>query len=164
MRLSPALLFVLDGVDRGRLHLDDVVTLQQKDLGIGVQPLATLVGPSGFKTTIRDLLSRMIVDSDSAATNFPIGKAGGPRGVQSVLGAKHLKGFKIDRDERDLDAEEAGLRWDPKYTDQKVLDRATNAVPEERRDQGFHASQHHDTATPIALANLLQWLANGQLL
>jgi len=120
---------VLDGVDKGRLHLDDVVTVQQKDLGIGVQPLATPVGPNGFKTTIRDLLFRMIVDGDGAATNVLVGKAGGPRGVQSVLDAKKLKGFKIDRDERELDA-----------------------------------SQRHDTATPIALANLLQWLANGQLL
>jgi beta-lactamase class A len=125
---------VLDGVDKGRLHLDDVVTLQQKDLATGVQPLAKRVGPNGFKTTIRDLLFRMIVDSDGAATNFLIGKAGGPRGVQSILGAKQLKGFKIDRDEQELDTE------------------------------GFHASQRHDTATPIALANLLQWLANGQLL
>jgi len=120
---------VLDGVDKGRLHLDDVVTVQQKDLGIGVQPLATLVGSNGSKTTTRDLLFRMIVDSDGAATNVLVGKAGGPRGVQSVFDAKKLKGFKIDRDERELDA-----------------------------------SQRHDTATPIALANLLQWLANGQLL
>jgi beta-lactamase class A len=155
---------VLDGVDHGRLHLSDAVTVRQSDLGMGIQPMAKLVGPNGFKTTIRDLLFRMIVDSDGAATDLLLAKVGGPRGVQNVLAGKKSKGFKIDRDERDLDAEESGLRWDPKYTDQRMLDQATSALPEERRDQGFHASQRRDTGTPIAVANLLQWLANGQLL
>jgi beta-lactamase class A len=155
---------VLDGVDHGRLHLNDTVTVRQSDLGMGIQPMAKLVGPNGFKTTIRDLLFRMIVDSDDAATDLLLAKVGGPRGVQNILTEKKFKGFKIDRDDRDLDAQESGLRWDPKYTDQRVLDQALSPLPEERRDQGFHTSQHHDIGTPIAVANLLQWLANRQLL
>jgi beta-lactamase class A len=77
---------------------------------------------------------------------------------------KGIQGFNIDRDERELDAEEAGLRWDPKYTNEKLLDQAISALPDSTRESGFYASQHHNTATPIAVANLLRWLAEGWLL
>jgi beta-lactamase class A len=126
-------LAVLDAVDKGQLHLDDAVGIGRKEPGIGVQRLAKLAGPNGFKPTIRDLLFRMIVDSDRAATDTLVTKVGGPSRIQSVLVKKGFKGFKIDRNERDLGAE-------------------------------GHASERRDTGTPIAVANLLQWLANGQLL
>ena len=160
----PVAVAILDAVDHGHLHLDDIVTIRQSDLGMGIQPLAKLVGPNGFKTTINDLLVRMIVDSDGAATDFLIAKVGGPSAVQKTLVQKGLRGFNIDRDERDLGAEETGLRWDPKYVDEKVLDQANKGVSNGQRDHGFHASQHHDTATPDAVGTLLQWLANGTLL
>lgn len=86
----------------------------------------------------------MIEDSDGAATNFLVAKLGGPSRIQSVLVKKELQGFNIDRDERDLDAEEAGLRWDPKYTNEKLLDQAISALPDSTRKNGFYASQHHN--------------------
>ena len=61
---------VLDAVDKGQLHLNDVAIVRPSDLGMSIQPLAKLVGPNGFKTAIQDLLVRMLVDSDGAATNF----------------------------------------------------------------------------------------------
>jgi hypothetical protein len=57
--------------------VNDAVTVRQSDLGLGIQPMAKLVGPNGFKTTIHDLLFRMIVDNDSAATDFLTEKVGG---------------------------------------------------------------------------------------
>jgi len=132
-------LAVLNEVDKGQLRLDDAVAIGQKEPSMGVQRLAKLAGPNGFNPTIRDLLFRMIVDSDRAATDTLVTKVGGPSRIQSLLAEKGFKGFKIDRNERDLGAEG-------------------------QRDQGFHASERRDTGTPIAVANLLQWLANGQLL
>ena len=124
-----AALAVLDAVDKGQLRLDDAVAIGQNEADRGVQPLAKHASLDRFNTTIRDLLFRMIVDSDDAATDSLVKKVGGPSGIQSVLVKKGFKGFKINRNERDLSAE--GRR---------------------------------DTGTPIAVANLLQWLANGQLL
>jgi beta-lactamase class A len=134
-----AALAVLDAVDKGQLRLDDAVAIGQNKPGMGVQPLAKLAGTNGFNPTILDVLFRMIVDSDSAATDALVTKVGGPSRIESVLAEKGFKGFKIDRNERDLDTEG-------------------------QRDQGFRGSQRRDTGTPIAVANLLQWLANGQLL
>jgi beta-lactamase class A len=134
-----AALAVLDAVDKGQLRLDDAVAIGQNETDRGVQPLAKHASLDRFNTTIRDLLFRMIVDSDDAATDSLVKKVGGPSRIQSVLVKKGFKGFKIDRNERDLSAEG-------------------------RRDQGFRASQRRDAGTPIAVANLLQWLANGQLL
>jgi beta-lactamase class A len=124
---------ILDAVHKGQLRLDDAVAIGQKEPGTGVQRLAKRAGPNGFNPTIRDLLFRMFVDSDRAATDALATKVGGPSRIQRVLFEKGFKGFKIDRNERDLGAE-------------------------------GHASERRDTGTPIAVANLLQWLANGQLL
>jgi beta-lactamase class A len=127
----PVAVAVLDAVDSSQLHLDSVVTRQPDDQGSAAQLQARSVGHHGAKTTIQDLLVRMLADSDRAATDFLIKKLGGPRVVQSVLVKKGIRGFKIDLNEQDT----------PSF-----------------------ASQHHNTATPIAVANLLQRLVNGWLL
>jgi beta-lactamase class A len=122
---------VLDAVDRGQIHLDDVVTVQPTDRGFGGQSPAKPAAANGPKTTTQDLLVRMIADNDSTAADSLITALGGPRVVQNVLVKKGIRGFNIDRNEQD--------------------------------SRSF-ASQHHNTGTPIAVANLLQWLVNGWLL
>ena len=160
----PVAVAVLDAVDKGQLHLNDVAVVQSSNLGMSIQPLAKLVGPNGFKTTIEDLLVRMLMDSDGAATNFLVAKLGGPRRIQSVLDQKGIRGFHIDRTEPEVDAEEVGLRWAPKYLNEKSRNQAISAESESARESGFYASQHHNTATPLAVGNLLRWLADGWLL
>jgi beta-lactamase class A len=127
----PVAVAVLDAVDRGQIHLNDLITIQTGDRGPASQNSAKLDGANDSKATTQDLLVRMIADSDSIAADSLIAKLGGPRVVQSVLVKKGIRGFHLDRSERD--------------------------------PRSF-ASQHHNTATPIAVANLLEWLANGWLL
>jgi beta-lactamase class A len=127
----PVAVAVLDAVDRGKIHLNDVITVQADDHGSHDQNPTKLDGPNGSKATTQDLLARMIADNDSRATDSLITKLGGPRVVQSVLVKKGIRGFHLDRNELD--------------------------------PRSF-ASRHHNTATPIAVANLLQWLVNGWLL
>jgi beta-lactamase class A len=110
----PVAAAVLDAVDQGKIHLNDLAPAQ--------------AGASS-KTTIQDLLVQMIEDSDSTATDTLITTVGGPRAVESVLVAQRLRGFHIVGNERDP-----------------------------------QAGQDHNTGTPIAVANLLQWLVNGWLL
>jgi hypothetical protein len=132
-----AALAVLDAVDKGQLRLDDAVAIGQNETDRGVQPLAKHASLDRFNTTIRDLLFRMIVDSDDAATDSLVKKVGGPSRIQSVLVKKGFKGFKIDRNERDLSAEG-------------------------RRDQGFRVSTSRCGYTdrsgqPLTMAR--QWTA-----
>ena len=127
----PVAVAVLDAVDRGQIHLNDVITVSGDNTGPDHQNPGKLGSADGPKATTQDLLVRMIADNDSIATDALITKLGGPRIVQSVLVKKGIRGFHLDRSERD--------------------------------PRSF-ASQHHNTATPIAVANLLPWLVNGWLL
>lgn len=157
---------VLEAVDQGRQRLDDTVTIRTEDLSLYVQPLAKLVGPSGYQTTIGDLVRRAIIDSDSAATDFLISRLGGPTAVQAVLNAKGISGVRIDRDERHLQTEIVGLSWHPEYVDAAKLDHAINRVLKKKRKEAYTKYQvdPRDTATPQGMASFLWKLANGDLL
>jgi beta-lactamase class A len=127
----PIAVAVLDAVDRGQIHLDNVVTVQPGDHSASGQPTAKPASASGTKTTLQDLLVRMIAANDSTAADSLITALGGPRAVQNVLVNKGIRGCNIDRSEQDS------------------------------RSSIF---LHHNTGTPMAVANLLQWLINGWLL
>ncbi|HEX3745177.1 MAG TPA: class A beta-lactamase [Bryobacteraceae bacterium] len=157
---------VLDAVDQGRQRLDDTVIIRTADLSLFVQPLASLVGQSGYQTTIGDLVRRAIIDSDSAATDFLISRLGGPSAIQAVLRAKAIPGLHVDRDERHLQTEIVGLTWSPEYVDAAVLDRAIKAVPRARRQMAYakYRVDPRDTATPRGMASFLFRLGKGDLL
>ena len=157
---------VLDSVDRGERRLDDRVVVRRDDLSVFVQPLAKLVGDGGFETTVSDLVRRAVVDSDSAATDVLIAHLGGPPGVQDFLRRKGIGGVRVDRDERHLQTEIAGLSWKPQYVDPEALRRAMDAVPERERDEAYRRYQadERDTATPQGMAALLDALAGARLL
>jgi beta-lactamase class A len=158
-------LAVMDAVDHGRLRLQDSVTIRKQDLSLAVQPLAALVTDDGFRTTVDDLVRRAIVDSDSAATDVLVARLGGTAAVQGVLDRLGIVGVRVDRDERHLQTEIAGLVWRPEYVDSAVLNRAYDAVPETLRAAAFRAYQAdpRDTATPTGMISMLRSLAQGKL-
>ncbi len=159
-------LAVLDEIDHHKLGFDDSVVVHQQDLSLYVEPIAELVGPQGYRTTIHDLIRRAIVDSDSAASDILVSRIGGPRQVQSFLDRAGIQGIRIDRDERHLQTEIAGLTWHPEYVDPKVLSKAIASVPSKDRETAYRRYQLdiRDTSTPLGMASLLQRLANGNLL
>jgi beta-lactamase class A len=87
---------VLNEVDQHRLSLGTPVVLHKKDLSLAIQPIAKLVTPDGFHTNIAGLIHRAIVDSDSAANDFLVGKIGGPKAVQAVLDKKKSLGSRLN--------------------------------------------------------------------
>jgi beta-lactamase class A len=158
----PVAIAALDAVDRGAWHLDDPVVVRKSDLSVFVQPIAKLVGPNGFKTTVDDLIRRAIVDSDNAAADVLIAKLGGASAVQLVLNRKEMH-IRVDRDEKHLQSEINGLEWRPEYLDPAVFDQAIKAVPETKRDAAFAAylSETRDTTSPISMVVLLFRLERG---
>ena len=97
----PVAVAVLDAVDRGQIHLDDSVTLPADEYGTSGKAQAKLAGPKSSKRTTQDLLVRMIADNDSTATDSLMTALGGPPAVQSALITKGIRGFNIDRNERE---------------------------------------------------------------
>jgi beta-lactamase class A len=162
----PLAVAILDAVDRGTARLDERVVIRPQDLSVFVQPLAKLVGPNGFTTTVDDLVRRAIVDSDNAAGDILLARLGGPAAIQVALGRHAIVGIRVDRDEKHLQTDINGLAWRPEYLNPEALDRAIAAVPEATRDAAFRAYLHddRDTATPQAVATLLSRLAAGTLL
>lgn len=155
-----------DAADRGALQIDEQVVIRRRDLSLYVQPIARLVGPEGYRTTWRDLIQRAVIDSDSAATDVLLARLGGPPEVQRMLLRKGLRGIRIDRNERDLQTEIAGLRWRPEFVDPAVLEHAEKAVPEAERRAARRAyiADDRDTSTPRSMAELLHKLGQGRLL
>jgi beta-lactamase class A len=157
---------VMDAVDHGQLHLQDAVVVRREDLSLFVEPIAALVGPQGFPTTVGDLVRRTIVDSDSAATDILIAKLGGPRQVEAFLTRKGIDEVRVDRDERHLQTEMLGLTWKPAYVDSATFKEAVDAVPLRQRNIAYrhYRADPRDTATPEGMVTLLQQLATGKLL
>lgn len=157
---------VLRAVDQQRWTLDEKITLRREDLSLYVQPLSALVGPHGFTTSVGDLVRRAIIESDSAATDFLIRKLGGPPAVQQSLEAMTIRGIRLDRDERHLQTEIAGLRWRPELVDAKVLDEEIARLPDHVRAEAFRRYQKdvRDTVTPRGMADFLMRLRAGKLL
>ena len=156
----------LDAVDRHQMKLDDAVTIHKEDLSLYVQPLAKLVGPAGYRTTIGDLVRRAIIDSDSAAVDILMARLGGPTGVQAILRQKGITGIRIDRDERHLQTEIVALDWRPEFVDAAVLDRAIAAVPAAKRQRAYdkYKTDPRDTATPRGMSAFLMRLADREIL
>jgi beta-lactamase class A len=157
----------LEMVDRGQQRLNDQVVIQKKDLSLAIQPLASIVAKQGeFRTSVDDLIRRAIVDSDSAANDILIQRLGGPPSVQAFLRHHQIGGVRVDRDERHLQTEISGLSWRPEYVDAALLDKASDAIPEMRRQAAFQAylKDERDTATPKGMGSFVYELATGKLL
>ncbi len=156
----------MDAAGHHQLRLEDSVLVRRQDLSLFHQPLADLVTDQGYRTTYADLIRRAVTDSDSAAADILVARLGGPRAVQACLTRLGVAGIRIDRDERHLQTEIAGLEWRPEFVDAGVLKRAIDAVPAARRDKAYRAYQVdvRDTSTPAAMAGMLFRLATGGLL
>src|SRR5206468_757265 len=99
----------LDAVDKGRVSLDQPVTLTRDDLTLFHQPIAAEVLKTGsFTTTLGDLMLRQITQSDNTANDKLMRSVGGPAAVRAMIKAKHLGAIRFDNGERALQSKIAG--------------------------------------------------------
>lgn len=158
----------LDAVGTRGWNLAETVTITREDLSLFVQPLAALVRAreEGFTTTLDDLVSRAVAESDSAATDILFARLGGAPALREFLGRHGIDGLRVDRDERHLQTELFGLTWRAEFVEADVLQRAIDAVPAEERDAAFARGlrDERDTSTPVAMVSFLHALTTGTLL
>jgi beta-lactamase class A len=108
---------VLDAVDRGKLKLDDPVTLTRDDLTLFHQPIAEEVLKTGsLTTTVGDLMLREITQSDNTANDKLMRLVGGPAAIRAMISHKHLGAIRFGDGERALQSKIAGQEWDPGYS------------------------------------------------
>ena len=158
---------VLDAVDQKKFELDTVITLLPKDASPGPQEFADMVRKAGsLRVTVRELIRRAVVDSDSTAIDTLIEHLGGVVAVKDFMRGKDVVGLSVDRDERHLQAESVGITWRPEYSDTEKFEAAVKALPGKKHDEAATAylTDPRDTATPEGMVAFLKALATEKLL
>ena len=158
-------LTALDRADRGHLSLEAPVTVTKTDLTLFHQPIAQLVGPSGYSTTLSSLMYRAITQSDNTCNDFVLWRAGGPDAVRSFLADKRIGGIRFGPGERSLQARIAGMEWQPSMVGAAFY-AARNALPLSVRRSAFESyiRDPMDGATPLGTVDALARLKRGELL
>ena len=157
----------MDAVDRGKVSLDDRVTLTRDDLTVFHQPIAALVRKDGaHTTTLGDLMVKAITTSDNTANDKLMRAVGGPEAVRAMIREKHLGAIRFYNGERALQSRIAGLIWSPSYSIGNAFYEARNALPLSVRRAAFerYVNDPYDGAAPNAVVNALARLKRGELL
>ena len=157
----------MDAVDKGKVSLDEPVTLTSDDLTLFHQPVADEVLKTGsFTTTLGDLMVRQMTQSDNTANDKLMRSVGGPAAVRAMIKAKHLGAIRFDNGERALQSRIAGLSWNPSYSIGNAFFQARDALPSEVRKAAFdrYVADPYDGAAPSAIVAALARLKRGELL
>lgn len=157
----------MDAVDKGKVALDEPVTLTRDDLTLFHQPIADEVLKTGsYTTTLGDLMVREMTESDNTANDKLMRSVGGPPAVRAMIAHKHLGAIHFYNGERALQSRIAGLTWSPAYSIGKAFFDARDALPATVRQAAFdrYVANPYDGAAPSAIVNALARLKRGELL
>jgi len=156
----------MDAVDKGRISLDDRVTLGRSDLTLFHQPIAQLILGGGYTTTLGELMVKAITTSDNTANDKLLRSVGGPDAVRTMIRAKNLGAIRFYDGERALQSKIAGLIWTQSYAIGRAFYDARDALPKSVRKAAFdrYVADPYDGASPNAIANALARLKSGDLL
>jgi beta-lactamase class A len=157
----------MDAVDKGRVSLDDRVTLGRDDLTLFHQPISSkILGNGGHTTTLGNLLFTAITESDNTANDKLMRSIGGPQAVRDMIAAKGLGAIRFYEGERALQSKIAGLIWSQSYSIGDAFYKARNALPMSVRRASFerYVADPYDGAAPHSVALALARLKRGDLL
>ena len=158
---------VLDQRDRGRIRLDDPVTITRGDLTLFHQPIAGMVAKSGaYTTTVGQLMFRALTQSDNTANDRLLTLVGGPSAVRAMIEDKRLGDIRFGPGERLLQSGTAGLVWQQSMSVGNSFEIARSRLSPEVRAAAFqrYVNDPVDGAAPLAIADALARLARGELL
>ena len=156
----------LDAVDRGRVSLDDRVTLTRNDLTLFHQPIAAKSLGGGHTTTLGALMFEAITKSDNTCNDKLMRSVGGPSAVRAMIETKRLGAIRMYDGERALQSKIAGLTWSPSFSIGNAFYAARNALPLTLRRSLFerYIEDPYDGAAPSAIVDALARLKKGELL
>jgi beta-lactamase class A len=159
-------LTVFDAVEKGRMKLDDPVLVTRNDMSVFNQPIRKLLTDQGYQTTVDGLLVLALAQSDNAANDILLKRAGGPAAVRRALEARHILGIRASPPEQVLESHVAAVRWKPEYSFGQAFWTARDKVTMPKR---IKALQHYlddpaDGAAPRAITDALARLKRGELL
>ena len=157
----------LDAVDKGRVQLDNRVTLGRSDLTLFHQPIrAKVLGNGGHTTTLGALMYEALTKSDNTANDKLMRSVGGPDAVRKMIAAKRLGAIRFFDGERSLQSKIAGMTWSQSYSIGSAFFEARNALPMAVRRAAFnrYIEDPYDGASASAIVSALARLKKGELL
>jgi beta-lactamase class A len=156
----------MDAVDKGRISLDDRVSLNRNDLTLFHQPIRDKIMGGGHTTTLGSLLFTAITESDNTANDKLMRSIGGPDAVRAMIEAKGLGSIRFYDGERALQSKIAGLIWSQSYSIGDAFYKARAALPVAVRRSSFerYIQDPYDGAAPHSVALSLARLQKGELL
>ncbi len=156
----------LDAVDKGRVRLDDRVTLGRSDLTLFHQPIRAKILGGGHTTTLSALMWDALTKSDNTANDKLMRSVGGPAAVRAMISNKGLGAIRFYDGERALQSRVAGLVWSQSYSIGGAFYEARNALPMSVRKAAFdrYVADPYDGASAAAIVNALARLKRGELL
>lgn len=156
----------LDAVDKGRVSLDDKVTMSRSDLTLFHQPIAAKILGGGTTISLGDLMFQALTKSDNTCNDKLMRSVGGPEAVRSMLRAKGLDSIRFYDGERSLQSRIAGLTWSPSYSIGNAFYEARNALPMSVRKAAFnrYVEDPYDGASANGITFALAKLKRGELL
>lgn len=157
---------VLAEADAGRLSLDEVITVRDEDLSPPYSPVAAAY-PGRRDYTIAELLTLSVGGSDNTAADLLMRRIGGPGAVTAWLRSHGITHMRIDRYERQLQPEIAGLEsFRPALKTESAYGAALAGTPPAVRQAATarYLDDPRDTTTPRDALLFLAKLARGELL
>ncbi len=157
----------MDAVDKGRVTLNDRVTLGRDDLTLFHQPIrAKVLGGGAHTTTLGALMFTAITESDNTANDKLMRSIGGPQVVRDMISAKNLGSIRFYEGERALQSKIAGLIWSQSYSIGDAFYKARGALPSSVRKASFdrYIADPYDGAAPHSVALALARLKKGEML
>ncbi|WP_448665170.1 serine hydrolase [Sphingomonas sp. CJ20] len=158
---------LLDAVDRGRIRLDDPLTITRADFTLFHQPVAALVkGDTGYTATVGEISRRAMQMSDNTCNDKLLRLVGGPQAVRDFIARKGLGAIRFGPGEKLLQAGTAGLEWKPQYSMGNAFAQARAQLSPTVRLAAYesYVKDPPDGAAPEAIANALARLKRGELL
>jgi beta-lactamase class A len=159
-------LTALNKADQGELSLTAPVTLHKSDITLFHQPIAAQIGENGYTTSIIELMTRALQQSDNTCNDAVLWRAGGPDAVHAFLREKGISGIRFGPGERLLQSAIAGISWKQSYATNGGFYKARDALPLSARRAAFehYIANPMDGAQPLGVVDALSRLKRGELL
>jgi beta-lactamase class A len=162
----PLAIAVMDAADKGKLSLDDKVTLTKDQLSIAHSPIADAFQEK-TDYTIEELVRAAVAQSDNTAADILLKRIGGPEVLTRFFQQRGIESFRVDRYEYELQPQVVGL---PEFTGQWIgmdaFSEAQAGVPVEaqRAALRIYLADPRDRVSPTGMVQILSMLAKGRLL
>ncbi len=156
---------ILSKVDRGEISLDQLVPIDP-NMMVESEGLAETFRHPGVSVSVRNLLELMLTVSDNTATDTLTKLAGGPAVATQWVRGQGIEGLRVDRDTAGLIRDFYGLPPGPSFPDSLAAGLKADPKLEDKGDKpdSRFDSDPRDTATPAAMADLLERIFTGKAL